>query len=490
MMWRYFYGREVAMGSDGAQVEKEVKKDHKKVKTDKSRRVGAGKMFAWQSRGIASGCNLMIVGYITLYCTDALGLDAAIVGILLLVSKIIDGFTDLIAGYLVDKTNTRLGKGRPYELSIIGLWLCTYLMYSCPASFAVTAKYIWVFSMYIMVNSIFYTFLNANVTAYTVRAFKYQEQYVAINTYGGIIPMVGVAAFNIALPTLLAKIATDAAGWSRLIGMMAVPLTALGLLRFFFIKETNDVIVKTEANEKVTFKDVKQCLTKDRFIFAIALVTLVMNFTTNMGVGAYYFKYIVKDLSKMSITTAAQVLTIPLMLLFPALIKKSSVSKLVMAGSLVAAVGGLINAFAGASIPLLAAASVCSGIGSVPASMLMGLLIIDCADFNEWQGISRMEGTLSAVNSFAGKIGAALASGLIGILLQASGYIGNAALIPQSAIRMIRTLYSWVPMALWTCVCISMLFYHLDTKMPQIRKELDERHAADGISASATEDTH
>lgn len=45
-------------------------------------------------------------------------------------------------------------------------------------------------------------------------------------------------------------------------------------------------------------------------------------------------------------------------------------------------------------------------------------------------------------------------------------------------------------MALWTCVCISMLFYHLDTKMPQIRKELDERHAADGISASATEDTH
>ena len=93
----------------------------KKEKNPKS--VGFGRMMAWQLRAVSSGIALMVVGYVSLFCTEVLHMEPALVATLLLVSKLLDGFTDIIAGYIVDRTNTKLGRGRPYELCIIGLWI-------------------------------------------------------------------------------------------------------------------------------------------------------------------------------------------------------------------------------------------------------------------------------------------------------------------------------------------------------------------------------
>lgn len=81
----------------------------KKEKNEK--KVGFGKMLAWNSRGVSQGIGLMVVGYLSLYCTDTLKLTPGLVGTLLLVSKLLDGVTDIIAGYLVDRTNTKIGRG-------------------------------------------------------------------------------------------------------------------------------------------------------------------------------------------------------------------------------------------------------------------------------------------------------------------------------------------------------------------------------------------
>lgn len=81
----------------------------KKEKNPKA--VGAGRMLAWQSRAISQGCALMAIGFLSVYCTDTLKMNPALVGTLLVVSKLLDGFTDIIAGYLVDKTNTKVGEG-------------------------------------------------------------------------------------------------------------------------------------------------------------------------------------------------------------------------------------------------------------------------------------------------------------------------------------------------------------------------------------------
>ena len=118
----------------------------KKEKNEK--KVGFGKMLAWNSRAVSQGIGLMAVGYLSLYCTDTLKLAPGLVGTLLLVSKLLDGVTDIIAGYLVDRTNTKIGRGRPYEFCIIGMWACIWLMFTCPTAFGTVAKCVWVLLMY------------------------------------------------------------------------------------------------------------------------------------------------------------------------------------------------------------------------------------------------------------------------------------------------------------------------------------------------------
>lgn len=466
-----------------------------KVKKDKKNDpgyIGAGKFFAWNLRPVSTGANLMVLGYLTLYCTDFLGLNAAVLAGLLVGSKIIDAITDLVAGVLVDRTNTKLGRGRPYELAIIGLWLCTWLMFSVPAQWALTVKYIWVFIMYVMVNAVFSTLLNANGTAYTVRAFSHHEQYVKLSTYGFVVPMVGVAAFNIALPQLLANMATTHAGWSRMVGMISILMLAIGILRFLFVKETNKDVVEEEKKEKekVTLKDVVELFKRDKYIIIILVLNLVLNFSTNLGIGGYYFKYIVGDLGLQSIVAVFQIVSIPLAFVIPSLLKRTTCVKVIVGGAIIYVVGALVYSFAGASVPLIIVAALCTGIGSVPVSMLVGLLIIDLCDYHEYIGIPRMEGTASAVAGFATKVGSALSTGVSGLLLSLSGFISTTEGFveqPQSALNMIRAMMSFIPAALWVVVAIVISMFTLEKKMPQIREELKVRREAAAAEAPAEE---
>ena len=137
-----------------------------------------------------------------------------------------------------------------------------------------------------------------------------------------------------------------------------------------------------------------------------------------------------------------------------------------------------INFFAGDNMVLLGVGAILYGIGSTPISMMINLMIIECADYNEWKGIQRMEGTLGCVTGFATKIGSAVGAGVLGLLLSASGYIGDVNLIPDSAVLMIRNLFSTIPAVLWLLVATSLLLYRLDKQLPQIRKENEERRAA------------
>lgn len=126
--------------------------------TKNNNKIGMGKFWGWQARAISMGCMTIVMGYLTIFCTDTLMLPAGLVGTLLLISKVTDGITDLIAGYLIENTKTRWGKARPYELFIIALWLCTWLLFTCPENVSTVVKCIWIFIMYTLVNSIFATF--------------------------------------------------------------------------------------------------------------------------------------------------------------------------------------------------------------------------------------------------------------------------------------------------------------------------------------------
>lgn len=97
----------------------------------KDKGVGFGTLMAWSLRPASTGIATMIMGYLTVFAVNTMKMPAALVGTLLLASKLIDGVTDLFAGYIVDNTRTKWGKGRPYEWCVVGMWLTTLL---CSAS--------------------------------------------------------------------------------------------------------------------------------------------------------------------------------------------------------------------------------------------------------------------------------------------------------------------------------------------------------------------
>ena len=120
---------------------------------------------AWSSRGVANAINVIMVGYVTFYCTDMLGLNAIVVGGMLVASKIIDAFTDLGIGYIIDRTHTRFGKARPYEIFIVLEWLFTILLFSVP-NVSQTMQYVYVFILYVLVNAICVTALGGSDAVY------------------------------------------------------------------------------------------------------------------------------------------------------------------------------------------------------------------------------------------------------------------------------------------------------------------------------------
>ena len=119
---------------------------------------------------IAGNCGYCLMSsFIMLYLSNAVGLNTAIIGVLMMASKIFDGFTDIIFGNLMDRTRSKMGKARPWMLfGQIGVSLTLFLSFCIP-DVGTTMQYIYFFVFYTAYNAIFYT---ANSISYAALAAK------------------------------------------------------------------------------------------------------------------------------------------------------------------------------------------------------------------------------------------------------------------------------------------------------------------------------
>ncbi len=449
-----------------------------KIKTHDPNKVPFGKLLAWNTRPIALGAITIIIGYFSIYCTDTLGMSPALVGTLLMASKILDGFTDLIAGYFVDNTKTRWGKARPYEICIILSWLGTVLLFSARTEWSTAAKSIWIFIMYSLVFSIFSTFLNAAESPYIIRAFGTKEAVTKVSAIGGIIITLGCMIIGITFPILMGNLATSDKGWTKLILIYALPLMLIGIMRFIFIKE--EYTDEDAKSDHVTLRDMFTMLRSNPYTWCMAGVNGATQFIAGLGAVTYYFTWIVGDISLLSMLQLFSILCLFVMLAFPMVIRKKSANYLIMVGSILGIVGYSLNFFAGKNLVLLTIASLLGGVAVLPGSYLRTILVMEIAKYNQWKGLPGMEATAAALANFFGKVFTAFGSFVLGILLTTSGYDGTLAAQSDSALNMIRLLYSFIPAAAMCIMLFCTLIYkRLDKQLPQIEAELSARETAD-----------
>ena len=449
-----------------------TKQEKKLAKKNDPNRLGFGHLMLWKSSDIAQAwVSLLSLNYLTIYASDTLGISVALVGTLLLASKIIDAFTDIFAGWLIDNTNTRFGKGRPYELCIFGMTICTILMFTTSEAWSMTVKCAWIFCMYTLTFSVFSTLRAAGSSPYTIRHFKNNKTVITkMSSYGGIIIMICSMIVSMIFPTIMATIATSASGWSRAIMIIMVPASLIAVLRFIFCKE-DDGTVTESSHQKISLQEIFTMLKRNKYVWVYAIIMLCYNIMTNLAVGTYYFKWVIGDVRLMGVTSASSVILLPLMLVFPKLMKKfGSMSKMIGVFCLISIAGFAIVFFSNTN-PIGVIIGYMIGYIAVLPLIYYGILfIMNICTYNEMIGMARMEGSSNSVSSFMSKFGAALGSYITGMLLAAAGYISEAGVTsqPDSAIFMIRVDYALVPAIMLVIIFVCCrIFAKLEPKVEE-----------------------
>ncbi len=434
---------------------------------------------AWSTRGFSLGVNSLLLMQATFYATQSLGLSAGMVGTMFLVSKIFDGVTDLIAGFIIDKTHTKLGKARPYELFLIPTWILTVIFFSTPASLGTAGKMVWVFILYVLIQAVCVTFLSASETSFLARSTTDDALRAKALTVAGILATMVPTVASIILPQLIARWGSQPGGWTKIMLVFAVPLTIIGLFRFLFIKEIEvDDSVGAQKKDDISLKEGLKAIAKNKYLFIFVGATFfcaVFN-NLNSGIGTYYFQYIMGDIGKMSIIGMLGLLTPFTLMIFPLAVRKGNAMNFVRLGLVLAVAGCTVKYFAGSNMTLVLIGSLLMMLpGAAMLQMIGSMFMIQCMDYGEWKTGVRVEAMMNSVNGFASKVGAGIASGLLGVLMGAAGFISGAETQSTSALTAIRMGYSIVPAILCIIMLVILHFYDLEKKQGEIRAELAKR---------------
>lgn len=421
----------------------------------------------------------VLLGYVSYFAVNVLGLSSLLVGNIILVSKVFDGITDIIAGFLIDRTNTRFGKARPYDWAYVGFCIAAIVLFCIP-KMGTTAMAVCLFLTYTVIYSIFSTLYSCANAVYLARTVEDPNQQVTVNVVSMFLGIIGSVVAGIIIPVYIAKIGSTVEAWRTFAFIIGVPSAIVCSIRFFIIKENSSMQEQTPVQKKINFREGVKLLSKNKYVIILALALLVTNISMNLGaVNPFYFEQVVGDISKQSVVNALGAVGPLLVLCLPILAKKMGKKKLIVTALILGIIGKLLPLLNLQSITLLGIGTVLGTIGYMPLFILTINMVIDCMDYGEWKFKKRGEGIYSCISGFCSKIGTGIGTWLVGFVMMLGGYVSGADTQSQGAVNAIICVYTVVPAVLYLLAALCMHFYKLDDELPQIQAELAERKTND-----------
>ena len=420
-----------------------------------------------------------LLGYVSYFAVNVLGLSTLLVGNLILASKIFDGFTDIIAGFLIDRTETRFGKARPYDWAYTGFCIAGMLLFFIPKMGKV-AMAVALFLTYTLIYSIFQTLYSCASVVYLARTVEDSQQQVSVNVVSMLLGIIGSVVAGIFIPVYIAQIGTSAEAWRTFAAVIGIPSAIICSIRFFIIKENdytgkeNSGETKVKTNEKINFREGVYLLAHNKYVLILAAALLITNIASNMtAVNPFYFEVVVGDLSKQAVVNAMSAIGPFTVVFFPILANKFGKKNLIEASLVIGIIGKLLPLFGTRSLLLLAIGNILGTIGYMPIFGLTINMLIECMDYGEWKFKKRGEGIYSCVSGFCSKVGTGLGNGLVGFIMMLGGFVSGAVSQSQGAINSVIGLYTIVPAVLYLIAAVFMHFYKLDDELPKIHEELE-----------------
>ena len=388
------------------------------------------------------------------FYTDVMGISAFAVGIVMMMARFVDAFTDVAMGRICDRrTPTKNGKFKPWILRMCGpVAISSFLIYqSAFAEYSNAFKIFWLSVTYILWGSIFYTSINIPYGSMASAISREPGDRQSLSTYrtmgstlAGVIIGAGVPLF--AYETVNGQTLLSGERFTRIAGIFSSLAVICYLLCYYL--STERVIPERKSEEHIGISELLKSAISNRALISIifASVLMLLSQLTLQSMSNYVFPNYYNNVTAQSVSTVAMMGS---MLLSAAVAKPlarrfgkaeiSAVSNLVAGG-----VCFFLFILRPESVWVYVGINLISWVGLGIFAMVSWALITDVIDYSEIRNGVREDGSIYALYSFARKLGQAASAGLSGVLLSLIGYSQESA-FDEGILRGIFNISTLVP---------------------------------------------
>ena len=423
------------------------------------------------------------MGILTFFYTEYAGIDPAVVGLVMLVSRCFDGVLDVIMGFVVERTNSRWGKSRPWILWMsVPFAISIVLIYTVPQTTS-ALQFAYIFVTYNFCTTFCYTALNlpyGSLSAMMTRLSK--ERDMLSITRMCLSPWGRILSVSATLP--LVKILGDTQeAWVKVMSLWSV--VALLLLLFCFWKCEETVVIEARQKvHKISIRTALMGLARNKYFWCGMTVWMMQNviFTITGTILPYYCKYVfLNDSLYSGLYLLETLVTIAVMALFsPKLLKRFGKRNMSLGGVVLCLVGHVIFLINPLDFNWVVFSCVIRGIGFAPVQSVIFGFLGDAVEYGQWKSHIRQEGLVFSGGSVGTKIGSGLTGAAMTGLMSYAGYVSssNGSVVQsQEVVTMIIDIYKYAPLFVWVILIAVLAAYKLDKLYPQIMRDLVQREA-------------
>lgn len=420
--------------------------------------------------------------FVMIYLTNTIGLSAGIVGSLIALSKLFDGFTDIFFGAMIDKTRSKLGKARPWMLyGYFGCAITLAANFAIPTTWGTTAQYAWFFIAYTLLNGVFYTANNIAYSALTSLVTKNSKERVQMGSCRFIFAFSTSLLIQSVTIGFVAKCGGGANAWRTVAIVYSVLGLIINTISALSVKELPEEELNEGNNgkseeEKYGLIEAFRLLISNKFYLMICGVYILQQlYGAMINSGIYYMTYVLKNENLYGVFSWAFNIPLIIALIFtPTLVGKwKGMYKLNLRGYIIAVIGRAFVVAAGymGSVPLMLAFTALAALGQGPWQGDMNAVIASCSEYTYLTKGKRVDGTMYSCTSLGVKLGGGLGTAAAGWLLEFSKFDGTLAVQPESCINMLHIMYLWIPLVINIVIMLILALMNVEGANEKIKKQ-------------------
>lgn len=436
--------------------------------------------------------NAVLATYLNVYYTDVLKLTTVWGGTFLIVfpiiSKVIDALTNIIMGYVIDRTHTPQGKARPWLLLSAPLLTITgILLFTVPKA-SETVQVLWVMVSYNLFYSFAYTIFNMSHNLMVPLSTRNTTQRGSLSVFNQIttIMMSGILVALVFPMVIMPAIGVDQTKWIALMSSLSILALPLTLLEYYFTKER--VTEESEGNAvNVSFKDQLKAIFTDKYMLLIYVYFLIYTFGSSIkNISLVYFcNYVLGTYNDGITQTMISVIGgipmgIGIFAVWP-LAKKFGKRNVTLAGFILYAIGSAICWMFPHDMVIMLVGQFIKNIGGLPCAYVFMALFADVLDHMEWKTGFRADGVAMSIYNIIAVAMVGICTGIFNGFLSSAGYIapemvnGVTAAVTQSAAVQNVITFGFVGLETITGVVLAVLLIFLNVEKDIEKKQTEIR---------------